>query len=78
MDISTHTAVLDISLFAFPRDVLNRAMAPGVSRHSYFIFILALTSGKDVEMEIDAEGEQQVGVEYLFLSTANEIGCGVR
>lgn len=27
-------------------------------------------------MEIDAEeGEQQVGVEYLFLSTAHEIGC---
>jgi hypothetical protein len=78
LDFSIHTAVLDISLFTFPRDVLNRAMAPSVSRHSYFIFILALTSGKDVEMEIDAEGEQQVGVEYLFLSTANEIGSGVR
>ncbi|KAI0265733.1 hypothetical protein BGY98DRAFT_1034491 [Russula aff. rugulosa BPL654] len=49
LDFSIHTAVLDISLFTFPRDVLNRAMAPS-----------------DVEMEIDAEGEQQVGVEYLF------------
>ncbi|KAI0283051.1 hypothetical protein BGY98DRAFT_952734 [Russula aff. rugulosa BPL654] len=43
LDFSIHTAVLDISLFTFPRDVLNRAMAPS-----------------DVEMEIDAEGEQQM------------------
>jgi hypothetical protein len=45
---------------------------PGVSRRKLpYIH----HQNESVRMEIDAEGEQQVGVEYLFLSTANEIGC---
>jgi hypothetical protein len=44
MDISIHTAVLDISLFNFPPEVLNYAKAPNVSRrYCIFVFGTVLT-----------------------------------
>ena len=75
--IKVHTAVLNISLFNFPHEVLNRAKAPSVSRHE-LLYIHSGTNRShqgesvgvdDIEMEIESEGEEQVGVEYLFLST---------
>lgn len=49
MKISIYTAVLDLSLFKFSPEVLNRAKAPIISDNSI---------GTDViGMEIDAEGE---------------------
>ena len=48
MNISIHTAVVDLSLFKFPREVLNHAKAP---RHRYE------SVGMDaIGTEIDTEG----------------------
>ena len=75
--IKIYTAVLNISLFNFPHEVLNRAKAPSVSRHE-LLYIHSGTNRShqgesvgvdDIEMEIESEGEEQVRVEYLFLST---------
>ena len=76
-EIQVHTAVLKISSFKLSTEDFNRAMAPSVSRHE-LLYIHSGTNQShqgesvgvdDIEMEIDAEGEEQVGVEYLFLST---------
>jgi hypothetical protein len=76
-NIKVHTAVLNIQLFNFSHEVLNRAKAPSVSRHE-LLYIHSGTNRShqgesdgvdEIEMEIDAEGEEQVGVEYPLLST---------